>query len=778
MPEPNGDKKSITLTLAQKGLVLIAVPFVFELIFIVLLTALVGQAERESVAAERAKAIISTSNVLTKLMIEAGGALSGYSLHKEAIYAEHYAAAVEQLPEEVNELKKLTLSSPAQEQRLFKIKQIVDKGLELVKRLKASLDAEPGGGAATVNIGERKAFDELQSLTDSLERELSSFVADEQRLEKVSPRAEQRSRSLVHELLWIGIVLNILLAIFMARFFYNGITGRVKILTENALKLAKQEPLNPALAGSDEVAYLDRVFHDMAAALTESRRKERSVIDNALDVICSIDENGKFIAVSPASVNVWGYEPDELIGRRFTDLISPEDIESTLDFTRQIMLEKALVPIENRVVRKNGTLVYILWSAYWSPSEKCMFCVAHDINDRKRAEDLLRESELRTRSIIESMPVGLLMLSDDGQIELVNPQMERMFDQHAEELIGRHVTTLFPKTEEFLPQNFKAGAVHKLIGRVREFTASRKSGAAFPAELTFINFNTASGPRLLINVLDVTERHSMERLKREFVTTVSHELRTPLTSIRGSMTLLAVGALGPLADPAMKAVKIAERNSLRLANLINDLLDIEKLEAGRMDMSFETVKLSSVCEKALESVRPYADQYAISLELRMERELEVSADGDRLVQVVINLLSNACKFSPRNDTILLTVTERGEDVEVAVIDHGRGIPEETLPRIFERFQQVEISDSKRKGGTGLGLAICKAIIEQHSGKIGVDSEFGKGSKFWFRLPRIVAEGDLTGALQDTKQGTRQGVEGDTKQAPEQGTEARMEKSIG
>jgi len=767
LSEQNGDKKSITLTLAQKGLVLIAVPFVFELIFIVLLTALVGQAERESIAAERAKAIIGTSNVLTKLMIEAGGALSGYSVHKDSIYAEHYDAAVEQLPEEVTELKKLTVSTPGQQERLLKIKQIVEKGLELVKRIKANLDAEPANATAAANISERKAFDELQVLTDSLERELSAFVADEQRLEKISPHAEQRSRSLVHELLWIGILLNILLAIFMARFFYNGITGRIKILTENALKLAKQEPLNPALAGSDEVAYLDRVFHDMAAALAESTRKERSVIDNALDVICSIDENGKFIAVSPASVNVWGYQPDELIGRRFTDLISPEDIESTLDFTRQIMLEKALVPIENRVVRKNGTLVYILWSAYWSPSEKCMFCIAHDINDRKRAEDLLKESELRTRSIIESMPVGLLIVSDDGQIELVNPQMERMFDQHAEELIGRHVTTLFPKTEEFLPQNFKAGAIHKLVGRVREFSASRKNGEAFPAELTFINFNTASGPRLLLNVLDVTERHSMERLKREFVTTVSHELRTPLTSIRGSMTLLAVGALGPLAEKAMKAVKIAERNSLRLASLINDLLDIEKLEAGRMDMVFEPVKLGSVSEKALESVRPYADQYGITLELHMEHDLEVSADGDRLVQVIINLLSNACKFSPKNDTILLTITESGENVEVAVVDRGRGIPEETLPRIFERFQQVEISDSKRKGGTGLGLAICKAIIDQHSGKIGVESEFGKGSKFWFRLPKVVAE--------PTSQSVEQGAERSVERV-EQGAEQNSEQT--
>lgn len=733
---------------------LVGVPLLFELVFVAMLTLMLAQAEKEAQRVEHSKAIITKANILTKLIIEAGGALAGYSLHKNSVYAEHFEAASEEIPLEMADLKKLSGENPRQEESLLKIQASVEKGLGLINQIKQVLDKRvPEQDRAQTNTSQTKSresnssqtkstqstsqqlFKDLQKLSDELESELNHFVEDERRLEKSSPQMEQRARQMVHSLLWLGTSLNVLLSLLMAHLFYTGITGRLKILTDNAIRLARNEELNPSIAGSDEVAYLDRVFHEMASALADAASKERSVIENALDVICSIDENGKFTAVSPASVQVWGYQPEELIGRRFTDLILTEDIENTLDCTRRIMIEHALVPFENRVVRKNGSVVQILWSAYWSNSERCMFCVAHDITDRKRAEDLLKESELRTRSIIESMPVGLIIMSDLGQIELVNPQMEKMFGMHASELIGRHVSELFPKAEEFLLQNFKAGVHHRLVGRVREFNALRKSGELFPAELTFIIFNTSEGSRFLVNILDVTERHSVEKLKREFVTTVSHELRTPLTSIRGSLTLLAVGALGPLQEQSMKAVKIAERNALRLVSLINDLLDIEKLEAGKMDMVFEQVNLSTVFERALESVRPYADQYEIKLELETQGEFEVCADADRIVQVVINLLSNACKYSPRNEQVLMSAEADGDNIKITIADKGRGIPQDTSMRIFERFQQVEAADAKRKGGTGLGLAICKAIVEQHNGQIGVESEYGKGSRFWFLLPR-------------------------------------------
>lgn len=231
----------------------------------------------------------------------------------------------------------------------------------------------------------------------------------------------------------------------------------------------------------------------------------------------------------------------------------------------------------------------------------------------------------------------------------------------------------------------------------------------------------------------MSERREVERLKKEFVSTVSHELRTPLTSIRGSLTLLSVGALGSLPEQAKKVVSIAERNTIRLITLINDILDIEKLESGKLDMVFDTVQMSNVLDRSAEAVRAFAEQNGIKLEM-IHTNASVYADGDRLVQVIVNLVSNAVKFSPKGQTVTVAVSEIPNWVEVKVIDRGRGIPPKYKNLLFQRFQQVEASDARKKGGTGLGLAICKGIIEAHGGTIGVESEEGKGSIFWFKIP--------------------------------------------
>jgi len=213
-------------------------------------------------------------------------------------------------------------------------------------------------------------------------------------------------------------------------------------------------------------------------------------------------------------------------------------------------------------------------------------------------------------------------------------------------------------------------------------------------------------------------------------------LRTPLGAIRGSLKMMAVGALGEIAPQAQKAVAIAERSASRLIGLVNDLLDVEKLEAGKLDMLFELIPIAPVIENSVESVKAFADQYEVTVTTE-NVEGSVFADGDRLVQVLVNLLSNGIKYSPKGGTVKVAVVQHLEELEVQVIDQGRGIPSTHINALFQRFQQVERTDATKKGGTGLGLAICKAIIEQHLGTIGVTSELDKGSTFWFRVPSKV-----------------------------------------
>jgi signal transduction histidine kinase len=226
----------------------------------------------------------------------------------------------------------------------------------------------------------------------------------------------------------------------------------------------------------------------------------------------------------------------------------------------------------------------------------------------------------------------------------------------------------------------------------------------------------------------------VERLKNGFLSTVSHELRTPLTSITGSLGLLSSGVLGALSDEVVEVVAIAERNAVRLMALINDILDLDRLETGTIGGHFAPVPVESILRRAMESVRGFGQPHGVTVEAP-EVSSMIWADADRIVQVVVNLLSNAVKFSPPGGVVTIGVAAEESWVEFRVTDRGRGVPVSAHRAIFERFRQVETSDAREKGGTGLGLAICKSIIEQHGGTIGVESEEGRGSTFWFRVAR-------------------------------------------
>ncbi|HEY9773231.1 MAG TPA: HAMP domain-containing sensor histidine kinase [Planktothrix sp.] len=231
-----------------------------------------------------------------------------------------------------------------------------------------------------------------------------------------------------------------------------------------------------------------------------------------------------------------------------------------------------------------------------------------------------------------------------------------------------------------------------------------------------------------------------DRLKQEFVGIISHELRTPLTSIQALLTLLEAGVLGELPDKSKSRIRGAEADVERLIKLINELLDIEKMESGRLDMTFAETKINDILARSTNSVRMMAEKRKVAVVAPEDITATIVADGDRLVQVLVNLLSNAVKFSPEGGKITVSCAPiKEKEVEFRVQDQGRGIPPEFIDSVFDRYKQVEINDSRQKGGTGLGLAICKAIIEQHGGRIGVTSKEGEGSTFWFRVPLIAQD---------------------------------------
>jgi Signal transduction histidine kinase len=251
--------------------------------------------------------------------------------------------------------------------------------------------------------------------------------------------------------------------------------------------------------------------------------------------------------------------------------------------------------------------------------------------------------------------------------------------------------------------------------------------------------------------LQLTERSQLDTLKDEFISTVSHELRTPLTSIRGALGLLSSGVIGDVDAKAQNLLRIAVTNTDRLIRLINDILDIERMESGRAPLQVRRCSMRELCKQAIETMKPMADANTVHIELNSAASgahgstegLFFDGDSDRILQVLTNLLSNAIKFSPTATTIRVHTEATSDSILVKVSDEGRGIPSEKLDNIFDRFQQVEPSDARQKGGTGLGLSICRSIVQQHSGSIWAQRNLGPGTTFYVMLPRVTRASDIT-----------------------------------
>lgn len=359
---------------------------------------------------------------------------------------------------------------------------------------------------------------------------------------------------------------------------------------------------------------------------------------------------------------------------------------------------------------------------------------------RLRAQAVLNEKAERIRSIVDTVVDGIITINRYGIVESYNPAAKRIFGFEPEDVIGENVHMLMPtpyseEHDEYL-QRYLEGGVAKVIGIGREVEGRRKDGSTFPMELAVSEMDI-HGERMFTGIVrDITERKKVERMKTEFVSMVSHELRTPLTSIRGAIGLVLGNATGELAEKTRELLEMANRNSERLVLLINDILDMEKIESGKLTFDFKIVDVLDLVKSALDANQGYASSHNIRLKLVSNQTgpLNVRGDEHRLLQVFANLISNAVKYSPENGRVDIDVYRNGEVIRASVRDYGCGITEEFRSRMFQRFSQADSSDSREKGGTGLGLAITKKIIEQHEGCIDYISNPGDGTEIYFEIP--------------------------------------------
>ncbi|MBE9168616.1 response regulator [Pleurocapsales cyanobacterium LEGE 06147] len=326
-------------------------------------------------------------------------------------------------------------------------------------------------------------------------------------------------------------------------------------------------------------------------------------------------------------------------------------------------------------------------------------------------------------------PIAIATLAD-GHFVDVNRSFLMMSGYTQEEIIGRPMAEIYSESAmatftEVVQQSQQKGFV-----RNQEFQFSTKLGAIKIVLLSLELIELGGTPCSLSILNDITER---KRLENEFISLVSHELRTPMTSMMGALDLLSSGQLGTLTDQGKQVLDIATKNTERLIRLVNDILDLERMKSGKITMKKVRCNMAQLLIQAVETMKPMAEQARVNLKLE-PCSVELEVDPDRIIQTFTNLLSNAIKFSEPGKTVWLKSVLNSKHLQITVEDRGRGIPADKLQVIFERFQQVDTSDSRQKGGTGLGLAICRHIVEQHDGRIWVESEFGRGSTFYITLP--------------------------------------------
>lgn len=350
----------------------------------------------------------------------------------------------------------------------------------------------------------------------------------------------------------------------------------------------------------------------------------------------------------------------------------------------------------------------------------------------------LREAMQRIAAIIDTAQDAFIAVGPDGYITDWNPAAEHMFGWTREEAMGQRYIELL------VPQRFRAQQEAALaaargsdipdFGSRVQRTLIRRDGEELTVEASI---SRPANGLFCVFLHDISERRQVEEMKNEFIATVSHELRTPMTSIRASLSMLIDGGAGDLPPDVQHLVNIAYQSSERLVRLVNDILDIEKIEAGKMEFRTDELEIAPLLDEAIDAVRGSAAQRPVGLERTGSgRGLRVRGDHDRLVQLLVNLLSNAIKYSPQYNSVTLDCSAVPAGVRLSVSDNGPGIPESFQARVFAKFAQADSSDTRLKGGTGLGLAICRAIAEQHGGIIGFDTEEGRGTTFHVTLPAL------------------------------------------
>lgn len=584
-------------------------PVLFEIGLVTYVTTLFNQIETSRLKAIHARELTSHLNSIINSHVQRVSLLILRKMKEQRSESDAEAALKKKIRREISELSTISTSTTTEQTKW-----------RLLTKLFAEIDsALDEASIAYLNGNELEAavlWTRAQGKLNQFINISNQLTLDQQKDQAKSELDYETYDRRLRLALKLSLLLSGALAFGLALFFNHSTTRRLDRLMQNTKLLSVGRAPGQLIGGDDELAKIDRIHHQMHDILMQLRQKERAILDNAAEAICSVDTDLKVIEFNNAATRLWKKSAEKLNHARLVELISDDDREKVVAQLKEAETNAAEVRFEARIRSGEGSSTTWLdtsWAVTWSQSNASLYCVISDISARKK----------------------------------------------------------------------------------------------------------------------------LEQFKRDFVAMLSHDLRTPLSSVQASLELVSSEHF-QLPDNARKYINRAERGLQLSLALINQLLEIEKMESGVISLNLDALSTQELFNKANYSIASLADSKRVKISY-IGPSIEFVGDTERLVQVLINLLGNAIKFSEEQAIVTVTAELKQESDQCAVTrisisDQGRGIPNENLEQIFDRFQQVNPRNEKEKLGTGLGLAICKAIVEAHGGRVGVNSQVGRGSTFWFEIP--------------------------------------------
>jgi len=572
----------------SRGLILLSLPIFGQLIFIVIIASSMHQAQINLEKQWREENLLRSAFSLCRGVTDVLLYLQLHPYFRKIIGLDVSATTLDLVRKDSFNLHRLASGDPDKSRALSKLIESSAYMFEAMERMYASSKDEPispwgaGPGATAYRSGLKSNGQDFYDAVEAIVKVVKSKDDEADRF--VS------SFSDIHSRLWLLSSVSILLALFAGYLYMVSIRRPLKHLSSNGQLLAQQQPLLPALQSADEFAKIDELLHTAALEIENLRLKEKEVIENAQDLICTLDSSGVLVDANPFVAKMLGYEPEFVITTPVSNYVADEQREPAQAHVQAAVGAESVHQFELSMKHMQGRIVETRWSCLWSNAARKLFCVVRDVTEEKR----------------------------------------------------------------------------------------------------------------------------VERLKQDFTDMISHDLRSPLMAMGNSLTLIKSGVKGPVPESALKRVETSSRNVERLIVLVNDLLDFQKLKAGKMELFLEQVSIESVIADAVELVIDAARDKKVEIAVTPGDTL-LDCDRTKLMQVVVNLLSNAIKFSGAGGRVVVRVRKETGRIVLTVSDTGPGIQPEFLERIFEPFEQAP--SEKKKEGTGLGLAICKLVVEAHGGLI-------------------------------------------------------------